>query len=539
MTTHAHSNIPKLKNMPNRVLVVDDDPAILQLVQGVLSKAGFEVSVADRPSTALDLMDRDCPDYVITDWMMPEMDGPALCQEIRHRDLPHYVYILFLTGKSQGQDIIQGLESGADDFLIKPIRPAELVARLRAGARVLAMERQLQELIQTDPLTGTMTRRAFERQAERELARAKRHRLELACVMVDIDFFKKINDTYGHPVGDQVLAAVGQLLLKRCRRSDLVGRYGGEEFCVLLPETCEDDAVFWAQWTREAIKQLRFEVGRDKELRISASFGVAGLMADLSSHAALIDLADQALLVAKQLGRDRVVRFSQLNEDELAIPHQGEKDPLEGVTAAQVMSPLVGMLKQTDLVWQAADLFLRYRINSAPVTDDEGKLVGILSEKDILAALTQPEVWKRPVREFMRTQVVCYEEDTPAKKIYTFLCRVSIRRVVVVKNGFPTGIISRGSFLRWYVNWFSANSPEAHRQEDQLLHQRMTNARSNVRQAAEAIIRQATQLKESSEKGHGDFLPELIDRASAIQELVNDMLAESRSFLASSYQTLE
>ncbi len=529
------------QEIPNRVLVVDDDPTILKLVQRILSKAGFDVTVTERPGQVLKLIEQQCPDYIITDWVMPEMDGPTLCRKIRTADLPHYVYILFLTGKSSGQDIIDGLESGADDFVIKPIRPGELLARLKAGARVLSMERQLQDLVQTDPLTGTMTRRAFERQAEREMVRAQRYNLDLSCVMVDVDFFKKINDTYGHPVGDQVLTAVGQLLMQNTRRSDLVARYGGEEFCVLLPETDEENAVYWADRTRQALKRLVFRTGeKDKTFRISASFGVSCRLADTRHHATLIDMADQALLVAKQSGRDRVVCFSQLSEEQdIQLQQNASQDPLEGVPASAVMSPLVCMLKASDPVWQAADLFLRFRINSAPVTDDEGKLVGILSEKDILAALSQPDVWKQPVEKFMRTEVVCYEEDTPAKKIQEFLCRVSIRRVVVVQNGRPVGIISRGSFLRWYINWLATHDPEAAASGDQQLQCRMAQARSNVRLAAEAIIQQATQLKQSSGESQGEFLPELIDRASAIQELVNDMLAESRSFLADSCQLIE
>ena len=489
----------------------------------------------------LQLIEQQCPDYIITDWVMPEMDGPTLCRKIRTAELPHYVYVLFLTGKSSGKDIIHGLESGADDFLIKPIRPGELVARLKAGARVLSMERQLQDLIQTDPLTGTMTRRAFERQAEREMVRAQRYKLDLSCVMVDVDFFKKINDTYGHPVGDQVLAAVGQLLLQSTRRSDLVARYGGEEFCVLLPETDEQNASHWADRTRRALKRLEFRGGeKDKTFRISASFGVSCRMADTQHHTTLIDMADQALLVAKQSGRDRVVSFSQLNEDNnLRLEQNGSHDPLDGVPASAVMTPLVCMLRAADPVWQAADLFLRFRINSAPVTDDEGLLVGILSEKDILAAMSQPDVWKLPVEKFMRTEVVCYEEDTPAKKIHEFLCRVSIRRVVVVKAGRPVGIISRASFLRWYINWLTTHAPDGEASADQQWQRRMDQARSNVRLAAEAIIQQASQLKQGAGGDQAEFLPELIDRASAIQELVNDMLAESRSFLAESSQLLD
>ncbi len=540
----AQATLPKGRfqaETPNQVLVVDDDPAILRLVQRILTKAGFEVTVSEHPSQVLQLIEQQCPDYVITDWVMPEMDGPTLCRKIRTAELPHYVYVLFLTGKSSGKDIIHGLESGADDFLIKPIRPGELVARLKAGARVLSMERQLQGLIQTDPLTGTMTRRAFERQAEREMVRAQRYNLDLACVMVDVDFFKKINDTYGHPVGDQVLASVGRLLMESTRRSDLVARYGGEEFCVLLPETDEENASLWADRTRQALKRLEFHGGeKDKTFRISASMGVSCRMADTQHHTTLIDMADQALLVAKQSGRDRVVAFSQLNEDDgLRLERNGNRDPLAGVPASAVMTPLVCMLRATDPVWQAADLFLRFRINSAPVTDDEGLLVGILSEKDILAAMSQPEVWKQPVEKFMRTEVVCYEEDTPAKKVHEFLCRVSIRRVVVVKAGRPVGIISRASFLRWYINWLTTHAPDGEASPDHQWQRRMDQARSNVRLAADAIIQQAAQLKQRAAGDQAEFLPELIDRASAIQELVNDMLAESRSFLAESSQLLE
>ncbi len=518
----------------SKVLVVDDDPSMLRLIDAYLTPAGYQVRTTADPQAALAALEEDCPHYVLTDWLMPGMNGLDLCHHIRQSDLPHYVYVLIVTAKSDTADVVTGLRAGADDFLVKPVTPDELLARMQSGARVLALEQQLKELARTDALTGIPGRRAFLDQAQREFERARRYRLPLTCAMIDIDYFKKINDTHGHPAGDHVLREVARLLAANCRSSDYLCRYGGEEFCAILVETTESAAAVWAQRVRAAMNALRVQIG-DATVEVSASMGVSELLDDTANVSGLIDMADQALLVAKQAGRDRVVRFRSLREAE--SPRLAEDDnPFEGVTVRNAMSALVACLNEDETVGQAAEFFLRFRINSCPVVDGEGKLVGILSEKDILATMTEPDCWTKPVSEAMRRNVVSYEEETPLKTVYDFLCRVSMRRIVVVKDGIPTGIISRGTLLRWYSTWLAAhgrsalpNSELADRQGASGL-----TSRQHMSHAAVAIAREAATLQEALTSQRDDCLPLVIDGASRIQELVNDVLADSRSFLSPS-----
>jgi diguanylate cyclase (GGDEF)-like protein len=518
----------------SKVLVVDDDPSMLRLINHYLGRLGYQIRTTTDAAAALATMVEDCPHYVITDWLMPGMTGLELCQRIRQLKLPHYVYVLIVTAKSDTTDLVEGLRAGADDFLVKPVTPDELLARMQTGSRVLGLEHQLTELARTDPLTGIPGRRALLEQAERELDRARRYRLPLACAMMDIDYFKKVNDTHGHPAGDEVLKHVAAALTANCRGSDYVGRYGGEEFCALLIDTTEATAAVWAQRVRAAVHELGVPVGNgNKVVKVSVSVGVSELLDDTASVAALVDMADQALLVAKQAGRDRAVRFSTLREAE-SLQVAEDRNPFEGVAVENVMSALVACLGEDETIGQATEFFLRFRLNSCPVVDGRGKLSGILSEKDVIGTMTDPDCWNKPVRDVMKRNVVFYEEGTPLVTVYDFLCRVAIRRVVVVKDGFPTGIISRGTLLRWYSNWMAAHGrlvlPDLE-SSDRRGVSGMTS-RQHMAHAATAIAQEATALQEALASPADDCLPLLIDRASKIQELINDVLADSRSFLS-------
>ncbi|HYW80594.1 MAG TPA: diguanylate cyclase, partial [Thermoguttaceae bacterium] len=257
-----------------KVLLVDDDPAMVRLLSKWLESGGYNVRTAVDGDQALAAIQEECPDILVTDWEMPRMDGLELCRRMRRLDLPHYIYTIFLTVRSAPSEMIAGLEIGADDFLSKPVYQGELLARLRAGSRVIDLERRLSLMARTDPLTGLLTRRTFFESLEREWERADRNQLPLSCVMLDLDFFKRINDTHGHSVGDSVLRAVSDVLKESCRASDEICRYGGEEFCAMLPETDDQDAMAWTERVRRRIASLKLPVA-DHELRISGSFGVA------------------------------------------------------------------------------------------------------------------------------------------------------------------------------------------------------------------------------------------------------------------------
>lgn len=441
-----------------KVLLVDDDPAMLRLLARWLENAGYQVATAADGSVALEAVASCAPHFIVTDWQMPNIDGVELCRRLRSLQLPHYVYIIFVTQRAASDDIILGLEAGADDFLAKPVEKGELLARLRSGSRVLELENRLQELAYTDALTGIPTRKTMLDRFEAEWSRAQRYRLPLSCVMLDIDFFKRINDVFGHTSGDQVIRTIANVLASSSRASDIICRYGGEEFCALLPETTEPEALIWAERVRKLIGEQNIAAS-GRQLRVTASFGVAQCLTDTVSPAELLDLADQAMLIAKQSGRDRVCAFSALGTTS-GVKSSGATGPggvFNKVVARDVMTELTSCLHEQTSVGEAARHFLDTRINSAPVVGSDGKLVGIVSEKDLIGVMLEAGAWQSPIREVMKKSVVCYDLETPVLAIYDFLCRVSIRRVVIVKDGVPRGVISRGSLLQWFSNWVTSH----------------------------------------------------------------------------------
>ena len=510
-----------------KVLIVDDDPALLRMLSAVLEMDGYQVQTAADGLEAIDAIELDCPHVLITDWEMPHVDGLELCDRVRKLDLPHYVYVMLLTGRSHSKDIVQGLNAGADDFITKPVQRGELSARLKAGTRIVKLEQQLSHLANVDTLTGLPTRRSFYEQSDKELIRARRHKIPLSCVAIDLDFFKRINDTYGHAAGDTVLKSIGRVLKKRCRVTDLICRSGGEEFAVLLPETHEREAAQWAERVREQIAELEFEFNFTP-VSLTVSFGIAEWRDNCSDLPNFLDRADQALLVAKQSGRDRVVCYSSIDDStDLHGPFSGDStDAFAGALAKHAMTVVVAPLEQDETIGQAAEFFVWSRLGSAPVVDKERKLVGIVTEQDLLNAMFTPDCWNQPISQLMKTNVVAYEEDAPVRMIYEFLCRVSIRQVIIVRNGVPVGIISRSSLVRWFNHWIACGgeggklpNPES-----------VTSSKCSkgmVLEIVEQILAQATDFQQQLKEPTDDAILYIVGGASRIQELVNDLLAFS------------
>ena len=364
------------------LLLVDDDPVTLRLLTKWLEPGGFQVRCVENGEDAIEAVRECCPGIVLTDWNMPRMDGLQLCRWLRQQSLPHYVYIVILSGRAETQDVVLGLETGADDFLTKPVQRDELLARLRCGSRVLAMERRLSYQARLDSLTGLATQRTLYKQLERNWHSNCENIRRMTCVMIDLDFFKNINDTHGHSMGDEVIRRVTRILQEHARPDDLVARYGGEEFCIMLADVDESQAVNWAEQVRETISQQEIPVS-ESSLRITASFGVSERTEDTTTAEELVDRADQALLVAKQSGRDTVVSFHSINESARlrAIAAGGPGGLFQGLHAHHVMRIIVASLNQEETVGGAADFFLRFRISSAPVIDGGGRLVGTFPKR--------------------------------------------------------------------------------------------------------------------------------------------------------------
>ncbi|HUY90623.1 MAG TPA: diguanylate cyclase [Pirellulales bacterium] len=297
-----------------KVLVADDEAISRRMLESLLGRWGYDVIAAKDGTEALKiLMSPDSPKMAVLDWVMPGVDGPQLCREIRRTRAEPYTYVLLCTGKRTQQDIVAGLEAGADDYLTKPFDPAELKVRLRTGQRILYLQDQLisaREALRDeathDPLTGLWNRAAVLNILSQELGRSQRQGARLSVLLIDLDHFKRINDAYGHQIGDQVLRQVAQAMRESVRRYDSIGRYGGEEFLVVLPDCDESSAVSRAERLRLAVASMTIETPAGR-IRATASFGVAAFDKETCPKSFdLIQAADEALYRAKRNGRNRV-----------------------------------------------------------------------------------------------------------------------------------------------------------------------------------------------------------------------------------------
>lgn len=323
------SVMPFTPDEPPAILLAEDDPVTRMLMTRFLKKAGYEVDAVADGTAALDRMSQRYYPILVTDWEMPGMDGVALCKAVRNLQLDGYVYSLLLTARDAKEHIIAGLEAGADDYLIKPVHEPELIARLNAGRRILALEHSLRAANQrnrilsiTDALTGAYNRRYLMEQLPREVERCRRYAYPLSVVMCDIDHFKHINDERGHAVGDEVLQQFVARVQRSIRsHSDWIARYGGEEFLLVLPETDFESGRFVAEKMRALIKSKPFDV-RGGESEVTVSFGVAATGVggpDLALNVeGLIKAADQCLYQSKQMGRDRTSGVEIANSMALA-----------------------------------------------------------------------------------------------------------------------------------------------------------------------------------------------------------------------------
>jgi diguanylate cyclase (GGDEF)-like protein len=290
-----------------RILVAEDDRVLQDLVAELLSEAGYDVATASDGDEALKLVRELEPDLVLLDVTMPRLDGHAVCREIRAGG-PAAPQVIFVTAHGAVEDRVAGLDLGAIDYLVKPFYPPELEARVRAALRTKAALDALALDAATDPLTGLLNRRQLETRAAAAVLLSRRHGRPLACLLLDIDHFKGVNDRYGHLAGDAVLREVAGRLRGSVRRSDVLARFGGEEFLLLLPETGASGALMVAERIRRELAAAPVHLPPPRPpLFITASIGVAAWSPELSDAASLFDAADRALYRAKALGRDRVV----------------------------------------------------------------------------------------------------------------------------------------------------------------------------------------------------------------------------------------
>ncbi len=296
-----------------RILVAEDDAVSRHLLATFLSKWGYRVVVAADGSEAWEKLQReDAPKVAILDWMMPGLDGLELCRKIRERPQDNYIYVLLLTAKGQKEDVVIALDAGADDYLIKPFDPQELRARVRAAGRIVELQQELiaarerlRDEATHDALTGLWNRAAILEILHRELARAERQQKTLAVLMVDLDHFKQVNDTYGHLAGDAVLREATRRMRSSVRRYDEIGRYGGEEFIVVAPGCDRPGAMSLAERIRASMSRDAISTF-EKAIPVTVSLGLALQPEGNSSAESLVRAADAALYRAKNTGRNRI-----------------------------------------------------------------------------------------------------------------------------------------------------------------------------------------------------------------------------------------
>ncbi len=295
-----------------KVCIADDDKFNRVALKKMLSNWGFDVVTAGNGAEAWEIMqDDESPRLVILDWVMPEIDGVEVCRRIRQKFQSDndYRFIILLTAQGSKADIVEGLTAGADDYVTKPFDPHELQMRIRAGKRIIELQEKLRFNAMHDPLTGILNRGAVLERLYSELARSRRENQPMTLAMLDLDHFKVVNDTHGHLAGDEVLRETTRRIKNIVRDYDIVGRYGGEEFLIVIPGADRESALTVYERIREGIGARPMDT-TVASLVVTASMGVAeydGIMSDQE----LIQLADDALYRAKDQGRNRVVCAAQ------------------------------------------------------------------------------------------------------------------------------------------------------------------------------------------------------------------------------------
>jgi two-component system cell cycle response regulator len=284
------------------VLVADDDGVTRAMVSAWLVASGYDVVTACDGDEALEVARGKLPDLLLVDVTMPGVDGYDVCRAIQAASaVPPPV--IFLTANDGTAARVTGLDAGAVDYIVKPFEQAELLARVRAALRTKAQRDTLVERSTRDGLTGLFNRREIDLRADGAVKFAQRHGGELSCLMADVDHFKQINDRFGHAAGDEVLREAARRIVSACRASDAIGRYGGEEFLLVLPGTRGVDAVTSGDKVRRVLSErpIEFDGG---EISITASVGVAAWESDMATSSLYV-AADRALYRAKRLGRNR------------------------------------------------------------------------------------------------------------------------------------------------------------------------------------------------------------------------------------------
>lgn len=320
------------KPPPLTFLAADDDPMTLIYLKKMLASDGRTLLTSDNGEKALELALKHRPHILITDWRMPGLNGIELCRILRKTNITQHIYIIMLTCNETDDELVQAFEAGADDYVVKPFTPKVLQARISSGERLILSQqtirrdreiiqryaarlstanRKLQNMAMTDFLTGLPNRRNALLRLRNLVAEVKRYGEPLSCLLIDIDHFKTINDTYGHDCGDGVLQQLSKLLEEKARSYDIVSRWGGEEFLIICARSGPHDAFQLAERLRKNVEQFKISLAKETLIKVTISIGVATWSSELRNEDELIKVADTNLYQAKENGRNRVEASSR------------------------------------------------------------------------------------------------------------------------------------------------------------------------------------------------------------------------------------
>ncbi len=509
---------------PLRILLIeanpDDEQRFRETVESCLMGGGVMAFKGVREALkSVDLADYDIAVIGDSNDESSLLENVSLFSE-SSPSLPQVI----LTEIADEQMAQASIDAGAQDYLIKPItdessiqeRMLYAIARHAMSVSDQVVIQQLKATSQLDGLTKLSNRVAFNRESERQIAIANRNGTPLSIGMIDVDFFKTVNDKYGHMVGDEVLVALGEILTNVSGVSDIPCRFGGEEFCVILPDTDNEQAFLWAERVCRTIRETKIAT-RQGPLSITVSIGVAELVQGATSIDEALEQADAGCLEAKSRGRDQVVVAASDNilhasKDEVRNPI------LANVLASDVMSTILMTVPRSTTVARAARLMLECQCEAIPVVTSEGTLRGLLTNEEIVSHILRKGSWEDEIDSIAR-QTVTFPEETPFDQIWGGFQRLPIRRAVVTRDEKPVGVINRGQLLRRLATTLELvklpPNSDASKIQNSSLHQIF----SEIMRTAECFLVQNAITTETDQQDMA-----IVVAASQLQELATQLL---------------
>ncbi|MEQ8787286.1 MAG: diguanylate cyclase [Pirellulaceae bacterium] len=454
-----------------RVLVVAGDRTLLRHLSKFLGVFGYQVLEAADVEQAWAALDRQRPEFLIVDDNLP--DAMELCRESAADESLSYIYTLLLTQTCGPGEVTDAIESGVDDFLAKPVVYGELLARLRAGARLREFERRWREQLGFDAVTGLPNRRSFMELLVRLTEQSAGARLATTCALVDIDFFGRVPISRGVRTADELRARVAQMLVESLPEHAVAAVFGEDRLAVLLPDHTAVESQSWAESLRAAVAEEEFG-GAESPLPTTVSIGLADCEGGGPAMLEVVSQAEQALRLAKTSGRNCVVRQGEFAEEEAAWAELATPGRLfEHTVARDVMTPCTVTLHTDDPVERAAVVLRQTRLFAVPVVDDQGALLGVVTQETDWSRLSSSWRGKRSVREVMNAHPATENEYTSFAALVESISSDANSVIVIVDEGRPTGLITRDNLASLseplHTESFSPEKAESLRPTEYLL----------------------------------------------------------------------